>query len=286
MLLNNIWVVNMDKSTDRLEKVKNNLDKLGLEFNRFRAVNGKELSKEQVDLVATPLCQNILCNYGIVGCAQSHKELWKQLVQDDKTNYYLILEDDALMTEKSVEIIKKLEPKFSEYSIDYLSLYCNNPGCSLFETKFKIDGLEFGKPIFPLSTVGYIITKQGAAKLLEQLGKTDYHIDFEIAVNRFRNDFNYYTSNKPIVETDDDDTSTIGMKNNLITYNILNSVGLNYYSWVLNNPIFTIKMYYVINAMLIILILLLVLNKKMIKSDILFWFIILELFLYNSSYLL
>ena len=136
MLLNNIWVVNMDKSTDRLEKIKNNLDKLGLGFNRFSAVYGKELSKEQVDLVATPLCKNLLCNYGIVGCAQSHKELWKQLVQDDKTNYYLILEDDALMTEKSVEIIKKLEPKFSEYSIDYLSLYCNNPGCSLFETKF------------------------------------------------------------------------------------------------------------------------------------------------------
>ncbi len=64
----------------------------------------------------------------------------------------------------------------------------------------------------------------------------------------------------------------------------MDSFGLNYYSWLLNVPIFTIKMTYIINGMLILLIFLLIINNKKIKSDILFWFIILELFILNSSY--
>jgi len=105
----------MDKSKERLEKITKNLNSLGLKFNRFSAVNGKELKETEINKVATPLCTNLLCNPGIIGCAQSHKEIWKKLLKDNKTDYYLILEDDAILSKKSVEIIKKLETKIIEY---------------------------------------------------------------------------------------------------------------------------------------------------------------------------
>lgn len=283
MLLNNIWVINMDKSKDRLDKINKNFKSLGLSFNRFTAIDGKTLSSEQLDKISTKACRNILCNRGIIGCAESHKTLWKQLLNDKNTDYYLVLEDDVELSNKSVDIIKKLEPKISEYSIDYLNLYCVNIGCGIIKTKFKIDDFEFGKPRFPLTTTGYIITKTGAKKLLEQLGKTDYHIDFEIALNQLKNNFNYYTSNESIVDVSSEET-TIGSNTKGITINLLNNAGLDYYTWLIEVPIFTIKMVYVINIWLIILIIMLIINQKKINSDILLWFIILELFVLHLGY--
>ncbi len=285
MILENIWVINMDKSKDRLDKVNKNLTDLGLKFNRFRAVDGSKIIKNEIDNKITFLCKNLLCNKGIIGCAESHKQLWEQLTNTKNTDYYLVLEDDTMLTNESVEIIKKLEPKLSKYDVDYLSLYCVNIGCGFNKTEFEIDDYKFGKPFFPLQTCGYIISKKGAQKLLKQIGKTGYHIDFEIAINNFKNDFNYYTSNKNIIKIREEDESTIGNNNKCITNRVMDNLGLEYYSWLLNVPIFTIRMTYVINAMLILLIFILILNNKKIKSTILFWFIILELFLLHSNYL-
>jgi GR25 family glycosyltransferase involved in LPS biosynthesis len=273
----------MDKSKDRLEQITKNLKSLGLKFNRFSAVNGKELKESEIDKLATPLCTNLLCNPGIIGCAQSHKEIWKKLVKDDKTEYYLILEDDATLSKESVEIIKKLEPRITKHSIDFINLSCIHTGCGFVKTEFKIDDYEFGKPIFPLCLTGYIITKKGAQKILDDLEKTNYHIDFEISLNRIKGNFNYYASNKPVVRSSDDAT-TIGNVNNTITCKILDFVGFKYCAWVLTNPIFTIKMQYTINLMLLLLIALLIINYKFIKSKILFWFVILEVILFHTSY--
>ncbi len=283
MILDNIWVINMDKSKDRLKEITTNLESLGLKFNRFSAINGKELKEHEIDKLTTPLCTNLLCNPGIVGCAQSHKEIWKKLVKDDKTDYYLILEDDATLSKESVEVIKKLEPKIREHSIDFINLSCIHTGCGFVKTEFKIDDYEFGKPIFPLCLTGYIVTKKGAQKLLDDLEKTNYHIDFEISLNRLKGKFNYYGSNKPLV-TSSDIATTIGNVNNTLTCKILDFVGLKYCAWVLTNPIFTIKMQYTINLMLLLLVVLLLINHKYIKSKILFWFVILELVLFHTSY--
>ncbi len=285
MILENIWVINMDKNPERLEKIKKNFDKLKLKFNRFKAINGKELNKNQIDNITTLLCQNLLCNHGMIGCAQSHKELWKQLINDENTDYYLILEDDSILTNESINIIKKIEPKMLEYSIDLLNLGCIHSGCVIFKTEFKIDNYEFGKPILPLGMIGYIITKKCALKLLNYFDKINYHIDYEILFKHLSNNINYYSSNIPIINTNLNEESTMGGKNKTIILELLNNCGFDYISWNLNAPIFTIKMYYIINLMLIILILLLILNQVKWKSDILFWFIILELFLFNSNYL-
>ncbi len=285
MILENIWVINMDKNKERLEKIKKNFDNLKLKFNRFKAIDGKELNKHQIDNTTTSLCQNLLCNRGMVGCALSHKELWKQLIDDVNTEYYLILEDDSIITNNSIDIIKKIEPKMLEYSIDFLNLGCIHGGCAIIKTEFKIDNYEFGKPILPLGMIGYIITKKCALKLLNYFEKINYHIDYEILFKHLLNNINYYSSNIPIINTNLNEESTMGGKNKTITIELLNYLGFDYVAWNLNAPIFTIKMYYVINLMLIILIILLVFNQVKWKSDILFWFIILELLLFNSNYL-
>jgi glycosyl transferase, family 25 len=281
-LKNNIWIINLDKSKDRMNKIKENFDKYGIKYNRFSAVYGRDVSSEYIEKNVNLICKKLLCNYGTIGCAASHKYLWKQLV-DSNEEFYLIFEDDIEINDKSFDIIKKIIPFLNDeqLDIDYLNLNCVNFGCTIQKTKFKIDNYEFGKPYLPLQTGSYIITKKGAQKLLNNISTTTYHVDFELLFVKFFTNFNYYTSNLPIVNLTGDET-TIGTKRNSIILKSFELLNLKYIAWFLNVPIFTINLFYEINTLLILLLLLLVINSKYINSQIIFWFLILELFLYNA----
>lgn len=284
MLLNNIWVINLDSNTDRLENIKNNFKLLDIKFKRFSAIYGKTLPKDTLEKKTNKICRNFLCTYGLVGCALSHKYLWEQLSNDDTTDKYLILEDDVILTKKSIQIIKKIEEKIDQYNIDYLNLYCANIGCQQTKVEFEIDEYKFGKPYFPLTTSGYIITKKCAKKLLEYMEKITYHIDFEIAINMLKSNVNIYSSCPTIINTTNNDT-TIGMGNKSLTLCLLNNNYMSYLKWFLTIPVCSIFMCYVINIWLILLLFLLVFNKYKIKSDILFWFLICEIFIFHTGYL-
>ena len=278
--------INLDKSVDRLAKVKKNMDSLNLKFNRFSAVYGKKLDNNTIKNNVTEFGKTILSNYSMIGCAMSHINLWKQLVNSD-SKAYLILEDDAILTNESVEIIKKIEIILDKYSIDILNLFCTDIGSLFVQKSFTIDNYKFNKSVFPLITTAYIITKEGSNKLLNKINKISYHIDFQIAsINLFYADLNYYNSVKPLILNNHED-STLGNNSDSLIINILYKLKLNYIAWLLSNiNIFTINLYYEINLILILLILLLLLNIfKNNNNIIITLFIILELFLYNFNYI-
>src|ERR1700730_7540074 len=95
MLLDNIYVINLDRSKKRLENVTKSLNEFNIKFKRFSAVDGKKLSEEIINNNASFLCRTLLCNHAIVGCGLSHMALWNQLVNDRNNSYYIILEDDV-----------------------------------------------------------------------------------------------------------------------------------------------------------------------------------------------
>jgi len=281
-LIDNIWIINLDKSTDRMERIKKNFDNLGIKYNRFSAVYGKNVSSEYLDNNVSFLCKKLLCNYGTIGCAASHKALWKQLINSDK-QYYVIFEDDIEIDKKTIDIINKLKPYIEKFNIDYLNLGCVHYGCSIQNTEFIIDEYEFGRPYFPLGAFSYIITKAGAKKLLYNISLTNYHVDIEILFVKFFKDFNYYISNHPLVKLTNEET-TIGLRRKTITLKILDKINLEYISWFLNAPLITINLFYEINILMILLILLFIINKNYIGSQIILWFVILELVMINLIY--
>jgi glycosyl transferase family 25 len=280
-LLNNIWIINLDKSKDRMVKIKNNFDLYGVKYNRFSAVYGKNVSKDYLDNDVSLICKTLLCNYGIIGCAASHKLLWKQLVNSE-SNAYIILEDDIEINENFVEIINKVESYLDKFKIDYLNLNCINLGCSIGEIEFTIDNYNFGKPYTPFQTNSYIITKNGATKLLNYLNKTNYHIDFEILYTKLFKDLNYYTISPSLVNLTNDET-TIGINKKTVTSTILETFDLQYVAWFLNIPLLTINLFYEINCLMILLLILFLANNN--NSKIIYLFIGLEFLLLNLVYL-
>lgn len=258
-LLNNIYVINLAKSIDRLNIIKSHFDQHNIKFNRFDAIYGKELEDITIEKNVGMLCKNLLCNYGMIGCAMSHMELWKKLVNDNGTDYYIIFEDDAIIDYSFVGTINEIDAIKHQLNFDILSLYCG-PGPNCVHTKHLYtleNGVSIGKPLFPLSLTSYIISKNGAKKLLSIIGKIKYHIDMEIALNNLGGHITYLSLDKNLVQHNWDAQSTIEHHNSKsIMFNILLKMGFINTYWLLNLSVITFKLHYTINLYQILLVIL------------------------------
>ena len=90
----NIYVINLKKDMERLNKVTQEFNKYSIKFNRFEGVYGKDLSKKEIEKNVSFIGKNLLCHRSMVGCYLSHVNLWKKLIDDEKNDFYLIFEDD------------------------------------------------------------------------------------------------------------------------------------------------------------------------------------------------
>lgn len=102
-----IWVINLDRSPERMERMSNGLQQLGLRYIRFSAIDGENLPPailSQVDKKAYERNMGQLLVPGKVGCYYSHLSLWKELAASDAP-VGLILEDDVVFHDDFVEAL-------------------------------------------------------------------------------------------------------------------------------------------------------------------------------------
>ncbi len=282
MLLDNIYVINLDKSTDRLKHIKQNFNDHHIKFKRFSAIEGKKINDNILNDETTIACRTIFCNYGIIGCAMSHIALWKQLI-NDTTDYYIILEDDSIIDDNFINTINEINSIKNKLNFDILSLYCGpNLNCIQYEYVHELsNGNIIGRPLYPLSMASYIINKNGAKKILSLLDKINYHIDFEVAWKSLFYDINYFSLNNNIIKHKWDTKSTIETYNHKsILLFILEKLGFHEIYWILNLSAFTLFMKYTINIYLLLIIIILILNMIWFKNTFLYVFTMLEIILY------
>lgn len=176
----NIYVINLKKDKERLKKVTEELNNYRIKFQKFEAVYGKDLTREEIDEKVSFIGKTFLCNHSMVGCYLSHVNLWKKLIKDEENDFYLILEDDFFI--KDYNSLLKLYNAYKEKRIDkdYLSLFVMHS--DILTSKIEeIDGVQICKKMFPFTTTGYFITKRGAVNFLKKLGeKIHYHIDWSL----------------------------------------------------------------------------------------------------------
>lgn len=261
MLIDNIYVINLDRSHERLNNIKKLFDQHNLKFTRFSAVDGKKLTESETNEITNVLCRHLLCTKSIIGCARSHFLLWKKLVDDPNNNSYVILEDDATFDENFSQIIKKLENIDLDY--DIVSLHCKFSSFACHPTHvvgYVDDQYMIGTPMFPISTTAYVISKKGAEKLLKLFNEQIvYHIDFQIAITRIFKNINYYAIYPNLVNSNDIESTISNYESHSIFINILKIFRLNLAIFLFNTPLLTFNMNFTITiyeAILIILILL------------------------------
>jgi GR25 family glycosyltransferase involved in LPS biosynthesis len=183
-------VINLDKSHDRLLQFIHNYKNTNLYKNiplyRFRAYDAKLLDIKKY--ISIEQYKRILyteefnqryyhkdMNKNSIGCFVSHVQVYKQLLRDPDADYYIIFEDDASPTQKYMlqhllNIIKQ-----NDWDIFLLGGYiftssdCKNhhPPCINVKHFF---GLQ-----------SYIISKQGAKKILQNIYPIDMQIDSKLS---------------------------------------------------------------------------------------------------------
>lgn len=217
--IDNIYVINMDKDINRLDKVKKECDKFNIKFERFPGINPNTLSEDEKNKYITIFCQKY-CTNGMIGCGLSHFKIYEDVINNNYNNV-LILEDDIYFEEDFHYILNNA---LGELPNDYDILYIGSFGLSNQDTYnnynylFKIlsnkktDTNIFKnicKPEFPLGTHAMIISNKGCKKLLQTINKINYHIDFQISFNN--KDLNIYTTNKNIVYQHWEDSNNSNM---------------------------------------------------------------------------
>lgn len=219
-----ILLINLDKSTDRLEQQKNQFDELGLEFERLPAVSIHDFSDDEYKRMAfngqRPMKQSELA------CFFSHKKAWEYVVE--KNEPCVIFEDDVVLARDFKTIITNMN---SFKDIDHITL-------EVVGRKKVVSK----KPVFSIGDYqlfqlfqdrngagGYILFPSGAKKLLTQLNKRTIGLADEIIAS-CRNLQSYQVEPAAVlqgcicpmygVDTEIDGGSVIGAVKNSTVYDL------------------------------------------------------------------
>lgn len=214
-----IFVINLDKSPDRLALISQQLNQQKLTFQRFAAIYGKDSPNHQVmqnyNLNKRLKVKGYPLNLGQLGCYASHYDLWKICVELNKP--ILIIEDDAILaddfTDKYHALIEFIQQDPNYFELLYLhgNITKNNP--KILRKSLKIGGSKLNfyhyyKSI--ICTVSYIITPQGAKRLLNASNEIIYPVD-DFMLRYYEHHLNFKVLVPAIVKPAEDLSSTIDL---------------------------------------------------------------------------
>jgi glycosyl transferase family 25 len=172
-----ILIINMDRSTDRLQQISNRLEKLELSFERVPAISGSTLTNFEKNRV-NPKRSWLQLYDDDIGCYLSHLKAIR-IVADRELQRAIILEDDAAFDDDfpvwarfdcplpdDADILK-LEGFGAMDTLKIPVLNCNN---RVIQFSYKSTG----------GAAAYLITLEGARKALKALDVMRGEIDYDL----------------------------------------------------------------------------------------------------------
>lgn len=123
-LVDKVFVINLDKDKERLEKIHKSLTGQNINYERIPGVLGANVGSSP-DL--SMIC-NWFCTDGIKGCALSHHTAWKHMIERGYSRI-LVLEDDAVLPENFDEKVRHIMGRLpDDYEMVFLGCryFCRN----------------------------------------------------------------------------------------------------------------------------------------------------------------
>lgn len=160
------YLINLDRSPDRLEASRQRFGELGLAFERFTAVDGKSISEQDyAEFTSTRPRNGLLWTKGKMGCFLSHYGVW-QKIADSAENYAAVFEDDLHISADIKSFL--LDDTWIPQGCDLVRLETSTNRVHLS----KRLGQKNGRQIYKVDSTtwcagGYILSKSAAQKLLE-----------------------------------------------------------------------------------------------------------------------
>lgn len=165
-----IYMINLKRRTERRKKMESAMKELGLDFTYLEAVDGKTLTDDVLVQKGIALLPEYADPYhkrpmtmGEIGCFLSHHTVWQRMVALGQEEV-LVLEDDI-----------RFEPYFTERAEQLMEEARTIGGWDLIyfgrkrlqeNEAFLPESGNFVKVSYTYWTLGYVISLQGAKKLL------------------------------------------------------------------------------------------------------------------------
>jgi glycosyl transferase family 25 len=177
-----VFILNLERSTDRYQKCSLQLQKQGIEFERIDAVDGRNINEA---VLAKLRCHDYskyhkpLTN-GELGCYLTHLNVYREII-NQQLDFALVLEDDVLIDTQLKDTLESLSDnslnlppwdliKLSEYPIKRKALLTKAFGF--------FDLIVYNK--IPARTCGQLVSKSGAEKILINASEARRPIDIQI----------------------------------------------------------------------------------------------------------
>ena len=269
-IVDKVYVINLDKDTDRMEQIGAELSKYNIQYERFAAVQGSLIKNSPM---LTEYC-NSFCTDGQKGCAISHKTLWNRAVKEGYRSI-LVLEDDAILAD---DFDTKLKHAWYQVPSDYDMVFlgcrflCNTTEALpitinkiMNKSPEEIDE-KVSKVQGTIGTHGYIITFH-TAKVLETV-PINWHIDMEMSNYIQEYSLNAYSMKPVLIDViDEAGGSNLSdayppLLNTLFNFRIFEQTTL---TWLLNETSFKIAAFNISTLMILLFILMLVLPTFLYK---------------------
>lgn len=169
-----VFIINLRQHTKRNSHMKSLCNAIGLDYKFIDAVYGRELvnigqykkdSSQSVQQLGRELSN------GEIGCILSHQSIYREMIKKSMP-YALILEDDVDLNADVVELCKKVELESLECDTLLLGYHGKTREQLLLNASY-MKTLNKSTKVYKLNELaygayGYIISLQGAVKLLEQ----------------------------------------------------------------------------------------------------------------------
>ena len=175
-----IYCINLDKRPERYRSFARQEGVQSLQIRRFSAVDGSKLSINTPDisnqtkyniLHKTRRAHSQIDTLGAIGCSLSHYSIWKEFLRSDHP-YCFVLEDDALVPVGLADKIKLATMAGHDFDVWALSYKLYN------KTLNDVDGkVGWKSPVYFWGTSAYIISRKGAAELIDQFFPIECHLD-------------------------------------------------------------------------------------------------------------
>ena len=224
--INKIFIINLDKDIERLNKSYEQLNFYNItNYERYPAIYGNNLNKDDLNSYSTNIGK-IIASKSMIGCGISHINIWKNIIKE-KINKCLILEDDFILSDN---FINKFDIIINNAPLEYDIIFLTNNIIHNKNLKLYDINEYFYKQAFISQTVGYIITLNGANKLLKFINKVSYHIDVEICILSLLYNFNIISVKEPLIyQTFTTSNNTNDREYPLILERLLIKQDINYF---------------------------------------------------------
>jgi len=189
-----IWVINLERDEVKRHFMEDQLQRLGVEYQINKAVDGTNLSENNFELYSKEMALTDFgreLTLGELGCAISHVKMWQAIIEEN-LDEVLILEDDARIGHAILEVLAHRDKLPDDYQHINFSTRAKQIPTGDFITDIYRASRHAERPY---STFAYLITQEGAQYLMDFVFPIYMPIDNFISISGIKS----YGTYPPVV---------------------------------------------------------------------------------------